>query len=71
MAKNRAASKPRYASPQQVADTVGGNLSPITVRRWCQQGRVVARKHPGDGWRVEVDAEGWPVEPAFVDQTDE
>ena len=51
----------RYAKTSEVARVVG--VDSATIRRWCEQGSVLARKTPGDEWRIEVDAAGWPLEP--------
>lgn len=41
----------------------GGAVSERTAEGWCLAGRIVARKLAGTGhWRVQVDAEGFPVE---------
>ena len=54
------AKKPRYDSCSDVARTI--NVNRETVRRWCTEGRLAARKTPGDCWRIELRSDGWPVE---------
>lgn len=51
-----------YATVTEIAKRV--RATPLTVRRWCAEGKVKARKTPSDEWRIFVDAEGWPLEPA-------
>ncbi len=51
----------KYASVKEVS--VRAAVSVATVRRWCEDGLVLARRTPGDTWRVFVDDDGWPLEP--------
>lgn len=50
----------RYATVAEVARTLG--VDGATIRRWCINEVLLARKTPGDQWRIEVDAIGWPLE---------
>jgi len=50
----------RYQTPKEVAETLG--VHEKTVRRWCLRGEVAAQLLPsGARWRVQVDADGFPV----------
>lgn len=35
---------------------------PQTVYRWVWEGRVDARRGPGNGWLIECNKQGWPYE---------
>ena len=53
-----------YATVREVAKVTRTDI--FTVRRWCTEARICARKTPGDNWRIEVDQEGWPLEPGIT-----
>lgn len=46
---------------REVAELTRRNLQ--TVYRWVWNGRVVARRTPGNGWLIECNSQGWPYEP--------
>lgn len=53
-------SQTKYVSTVEVAQVLG--VSRRSVTAWLNQGRYKSRRLPGGAFRVEVDADGWPVE---------
>ncbi|QRN92844.1 helix-turn-helix domain-containing protein [Archangium violaceum] len=53
--------QPRWVTIKEASTLAGCDEE--TVRRWCVEGRIHARKLAGSVWRIRIDKDNLPADP--------